>query len=55
MQVSNSETPRHEWRKLFQSAGPSDDDEVLLEAVPENSFDHEDWHWEEAAEGPISE
>ena len=37
--------PREGWEEAFRSAGPSTHDELLLDALPENEFDQEDWRW----------
>ena len=39
-------SPRSGWRKAFAAAGASThDDPPLLEAVPPNKFDSEEWTW----------
>ena len=35
--------PREGWREAFQSAGPSEHDELLLDV--KNTFDDEEWRW----------
>lgn len=36
---------RQGWEEAFMAAGPSAADELLLDAVPANDFDGEDWRW----------
>ncbi|RPJ28928.1 MAG: AbrB/MazE/SpoVT family DNA-binding domain-containing protein [Planctomycetaceae bacterium] len=36
---------RQGWDMAFRSAGASANDEILLEAVPPNEFDREEWRW----------
>jgi antitoxin MazE len=37
--------PREGWEEAFRAAGSSTHDELLLDALPPNEFDHEDWRW----------
>lgn len=41
--------PRHHsrqgWEEAFRAAGPPARDELLLDAVPANEFDREEWRW----------
>ncbi len=37
--------PREGWEKAFRAAGPSINDELLLDTLPPNQFDREDWRW----------
>lgn len=37
--------PRQGWEEAFIAAGPSSNDEQLLENLPGSAFDHEDWRW----------
>jgi antitoxin MazE len=37
--------PRQGWEEAFIAAGPSSDDELLLEALPSGAFDREEWRW----------
>jgi len=36
---------REGWEEAFCAAGPSINDEVLLDTLPPNQFDQEDWRW----------
>ena len=36
---------RQGWEEAFRAAGPAEDDELLLDAVPANEFDGADWQW----------
>ena len=42
--VSPVRVPRAGWDEAFLKAGPSTDDELLLD-LPDNEFDREEWHW----------
>jgi antitoxin MazE len=37
--------PRHGWEAAFDAAGPAGEDELLLEGLPPNKFDIEEWNW----------
>jgi antitoxin MazE len=37
--------PRQDWERAFRSAGSADEDELLLDAMPSNVFDREEWRW----------
>jgi hypothetical protein len=37
--------PREEWEEMFAAAGNSEDDELLLDRMPANQFDSEEWEW----------
>jgi antitoxin MazE len=37
--------PREGWEEAFRAAGPSTQDELLLDTLPSNQFDREDWRW----------
>jgi antitoxin MazE len=43
--ISPHRTPRQGWEKAFQSAGPATPDRLLLDTVPPNDFDREEWQW----------
>lgn len=43
--IARERRPRQDWEKAFVAAGPSSNDEILLEALPSNKFDREDWRW----------
>ena len=36
---------REGWEEAFGAAGSSEDDELLLESLPPNHFDLEEWRW----------
>jgi len=37
--------PRQGWEEAFIAAGPSSNDELLLEALHSSTFDRENWRW----------
>jgi antitoxin MazE len=43
--IAREQRPRQGWEEAFIAAGPSSNDELLLEAAPSNKFDREDWRW----------
>ena len=43
--IAASRPPREGWEEAFTAAGPSDNDELLLEGLRGNEFDQEDWRW----------
>ena len=43
--IAREQRPRQGWEEAFCAAGPSSEDELLLEALPSNAFDREDWRW----------
>lgn len=42
--VSPGRLPRQGWEEAFAAAGPSVEDELLLDFV-QNEFDREEWQW----------
>ncbi len=36
---------RQGWEEAFRDAGPSTQDELLLDTLSPNKFDQEDWRW----------
>jgi len=36
---------RQGWEEAFRAAGSFTQDELLLDALPANEFDHKDWKW----------
>jgi len=36
---------RHGWKEAFAAAGSSEHDPLLLDALPPNEFDAEEWTW----------
>ena len=43
--IAPGHRPREGWEEAFRAAGPSINDELLLDALPGNEFDQEDWRW----------
>jgi antitoxin MazE len=43
--ISPDRTPRQGWDEAFQAAGPSTDDPLLLEGLPPDQFEREEWTW----------
>lgn len=43
--IAREHRPRQGWEEAFSAAGPSSDDELLLDAMPAAAFDLEDWRW----------
>jgi antitoxin MazE len=43
--IAREHRPRQGWEEAFSAAGPSSNDELLLNALPSNAFDREDWRW----------
>lgn len=43
--ISSERRPRHGWHEAFRAAGSSANDELLLERVEPNRFDHKEWKW----------
>lgn len=43
--ITSSHSPREGWEEMFRAAGPSTPDELLLDSLPANEFDREDWRW----------
>ncbi len=43
--IAGERSPRQGWEEAFVAAGPSSNDELLLDAVPSDKFDREDWRW----------
>jgi antitoxin MazE len=37
--------PRDGWKAAFRDAGPSKNDELLLDKAAPNAFDRENWQW----------
>jgi antitoxin MazE len=37
--------PRQGWEKAFRAAGSAENDPLLLESIPANKFDREEWTW----------
>ena len=43
--IARDDRPRQGWEEHFSAAGPSSNDELLLEGLPTSAFDREDWRW----------
>jgi len=43
--IAPGHRPREGWEEAFRAAGSSADDELLLENLPPNHFDLEEWRW----------
>lgn len=43
--IAREQCPRQGWEEAFFAAGPSSQDELLLEALPSSAFDRADWRW----------
>lgn len=43
--ISPERQPREGWEKRFRAAGPSSEDEQLLESAGANEFDRKEWKW----------
>jgi antitoxin MazE len=43
--ISPDRTPREGWDAAFRAAGPAGGDKLLLESLPANKFDREEWQW----------
>ena len=37
--------PRQGWKEAFRAAGSAAQDELLLDTMPSNEFDNEEWEW----------
>jgi antitoxin MazE len=45
LMIEPGRSPRQGWEEAFRAAGPSGDDDLLLDPLPPNKFDREDWRW----------
>jgi len=43
--IAPGHRPREGWEEAFRAAGSSAEDELLLESLPLNHFDREEWRW----------
>jgi antitoxin MazE len=43
--IAAERRPREGWDEAFRAAGPSVDDELLLDNVEPNRFDRKEWAW----------
>jgi len=42
--IAPHRAPRHGWKEAFSAAHPAES-EMLLDRVPQNEFDGEEWKW----------
>ena len=43
--ISPDRAPRQGWDQAFRAAGSAESDKLLLELLPPNKFDREEWQW----------
>lgn len=43
--IAPNRPPRQGWEKAFQAADPTTGDQLLLDTIPPNEFDREEWQW----------
>jgi len=43
--ISPERRPRQGWEEAFREVGAATEDELLLERVEPNEFDHKEWQW----------
>jgi antitoxin MazE len=43
--VSPDRAPRQGWEEAFQAAGTAAKDRLVLDSMPPNRFDVEEWEW----------
>lgn len=43
--IAPGHRPREGWEETFRAAGSPAEDELLLESLPPNHFDREEWRW----------
>jgi antitoxin MazE len=43
--IAPDRAPRQGWKEAFAAAGSTARDPLLLEALPSNEFDAEEWTW----------
>ena len=43
--VSPQHRPRQGWAEAFRAAGSVANDELLIENMPRNEFDSQEWRW----------
>jgi antitoxin MazE len=43
--IAPDRPPRQGWEEAFQSAGSPAENELLLDRVPPNEFDNDEWKW----------
>jgi antitoxin MazE len=43
--IAPGRLPRQGWEETLRAAGPAAADELLLQIVPRNQFDRDEWKW----------
>jgi len=43
--IAPARSPRQGWEEAFRAPGGSTSDELLLDVLPANEFDREEWQW----------
>ena len=43
--ITGNRVPRQGWNEAFREAGQAEGDHLLLEPLPPNQFDREEWKW----------
>ena len=43
--IAPGRAPREGWNEAFSAAGSAANDDLLLDDLPPNQFDREDWRW----------
>jgi len=43
--IAPTRRAREGWEEAFRAAGSADGDELLLDTLPPNRFDREEWRW----------
>ena len=43
--IEPGRAPRQGWEEAFRAAGSTESDEILLQNLPPNTFDREEWEW----------
>jgi antitoxin MazE len=43
--IAADHPPRTGWKKSFAAVGGSKKDQLLLDTMPQNTFDAEEWTW----------
>ena len=43
--IAPDRPPRQGWEEAFQAADPTTEGRLLLDTIPPNEFDREEWQW----------
>ncbi len=43
--IARGHRPREGWEDMFRAAASANQDELLLDTLPPNQFDREEWRW----------